>query len=533
MSVRTSLAGLCLGAACSLGTGCTVWTDYGEKTEDAREAFQVGDFDRAYQIYKEDLDATNDGFLYTLEAGTAAHFAKRYDESLKLFDTIYRRLDAHQEQALAESAAQVVGSILVNEKTITYFGSIFEQVLTQAYQARNDFLRGRRDEVLVDIRRCYEIQKRAREIYDKELKFCEQEARVKNGDNVLDQSKVENELSQAYSYSGKELAAPEDVYDLAWVRYLNAWLREATARNPGDYNQAWIDLKFVADRMGKHPFVVQDLARMAEAAGAVDEAQELRQRAKLEPIPPEYGSVVLFFECGMAPRKREVKVIFPTYKGAAAVAVPVYESVPNPVQAAELVLGERRMRTVPFTNLDAVAFRFHKDQLPLMIAKMVIRLIVKIGLQSGGTVAIEQSTRGTKNEGIGQLAALGFSALTSVYNVISEQADLRCWRTLPQTFQAVRLYLPAGEYPCRIRLIGGGGEFDLGTIKVAAGKHRMINARSIGTRLFWEVPAEPYDGAKGKRAVEEQLTRDILGEGAPEPGEPVRPKGKKKAPSPQ
>ena len=42
----------------------------------------------------------------------------------------------------------------------------------------------------------------------------------------------------------------------------------------------------------------------------------------------------LFFESGMAPRLEEFGVIFPTYKGAAKVAVPVYKSVPNPVARA-------------------------------------------------------------------------------------------------------------------------------------------------------------------------------------------------------
>lgn len=528
------------------GPGCTVFSDYGKATQDARDAFVATRFDESYQLYKEELEATNDSLLYHFEAATAAHFAKKYAESLKLFDVTTRKIEEYQERALAAQAGQVVASILTNEKAISYTGSVFEQVLTQAYQARNDFMAGKRDDVIVDIRRCYEIQDKAREIYDKELKYCEQEARVKNQGNVLDAGQVKGKLDEAYAYNGAKLAAPEDVYDIAWVRYLNAWLREALASNSGDYNQAWIDLRFVADRLPQVECVVQDLARMAEASGMDEDARKVREKTQLAAPPREFGSVALFFECGMAPQKREVKVIFPTYKGAAAVAVPVYESVPNPVAGAELILGDRKARTAMFSNLDSIAFRYHKDQLPLMIAKMVIRLIVKIGLQTGGTIAIEQSTKGTKDEGVGQLAALAFSAATSVWNVVSEQADLRCWRTLPQSFQATRVFLPAGEYPARIRLLGAGGgtvrEFDLGTIKVAPRKHRMISARSLGTNLTWDVPAERYDKAPaakgGKALVEgERHTRDVLGgEGEPQkPPKPQKPaqKPQKKEPSPR
>lgn len=511
------------------GPGCTVFSDYGAATEDARQAFMAGQFDEALRIYKEDLDATNDSLLYHFEAGTAAHFAKKYDESLNIFEASTRKIEHYQSQALAESAAQVVGSILVNEKTISYTGSVFEQVLTQAYQARNDFLRGKRDQVMVDIRRCYEIQDKARQIYEKELKYCEQEARVKSNEGVLKSGDVESKLQDAYSYKGQKLAAPEDVYDIAWVRYLNAWMREALALNDGDYNQAWIDLRFVADRLPDVECVVQDLARMAEAAGAVEDAQKVREKTKLAAPPREYGSVALFFECGMAPGKKELKIPIPTYKGVAAVAIPLYESQPNPVSGAELVLGERKSRTAIFSSIDAIAFRYHKDQLPLMIAKMIVRLVVKIGIQTGGTIAIEQSTKGTKDEGLGQLVALGFSAATSAWNYVSEQADLRCWRTLPQSLQATRVFLPAGDYPAKIRLLGAGGRavatYDLGTIRVAAGRHRMINARSLGTNLTWDVPAERYDqgaaGPKGGKPAkagkggEERVTKNVLA-GEPE-----------------
>lgn len=529
MSTRRTVCGsreasrvLVPGLLLLLGPGCTVFSDYGKSTEDARQAFMACQFDQALLTYKEDLEATNDSLLYHFEAGTAAHFAKKYDESLRLFETSTRKIEQYQSQALAESAAQVVGSVLVNEKTISYTGSVFEQVLTQAYQARNDFLRGKRDQVLVDIRRCYEIQDKAREIYEKELKYCEQEARVKSNEGVLKSGDVQGQMADAYSYKGQQLAAPEDVYDIAWVRYLNAWMREALALNDGDYNQAWIDLRFVADRLPNVECVVQDLARMAEAAGAVEDAKAVREKTKLEAPPREYGSVALFFECGMAPGLKELKIPIPTYKGVAAVAIPLYESQPNPVSGAELVLGDRRARTATFSSVDAIAFRYHKDRLPLLIAKMIIRLVVKIGIQTGGTVAIEQGTKGTKNEGIGQLVALGFSAATSAWNYVSEQADLRCWRTLPQSLQATRVFLPAGDYPAKIRLLGAGGrsvrEFDLGTIRIAPGRHRMINARSLGTNLTWDVPGERYDksGKAPQGAVaggEERKTRNVLDEG--------------------
>ena len=100
---------------------------------------------------------------------------------------------------------------------------------------------------------------------------------------------------------------------------------------------------------------------------------------------------------------------------------------------------------------------------------------------------------------------------TSIWNVVSEQADLRCWRTLPQTYQVSRIYLPEGTYPCRIDLVGGGS-YDLGTVVVEAGKHRMINARSLERKLYWHLPAVPYDGVESSSQSPDSVNVDLTQE---------------------
>jgi len=474
-------------------SGCTVFTDYNSTTEDARQAFERGDFKTAYREYSEDLDATNDSLLYHLEAATTAHVGQMYEQSLPLFDKAYDKVVEYQNQALAMDALQMVGSVTVNEKTIPYSGAVFEQILMQAYNARNDYLRGNHGDVWSHVLHCWELQEKARQIYKKELASYEQESRRKQSENSrIDAGDVRAKMVAAYDYG--DLSTAEDVYEINFVRYLNAWLVDAiSAGSTDDQNEAWIDLGYVLERFEHVEFIRRDWARLAEASGASGDARELREKWDMPRLPNNYGSVTLFFECGMGPHLEEFGLIFPTYKGAAKFAMPIYKTTPNPVSGAVLRLGQHAQKSVVISDVDKIAFRYHQDRLPIMIAKQIIRLIIKIGIQTGGTVAIEQSTKGTKNEGVGKLAALGFSALTSAWNVISEQADLRCWRTLPQTYQVSRVYLPAGTYPCRIDL-AGGGSYDLGTVVVEGGKHRMINARSLGRQLYWHLPPEPYDG---------------------------------------
>lgn len=468
-----------------LASGCTTFTDYNEETEEARAAFVRGDFARAVEGYKEGLDAVNDSVLYHFEAATAAHVGGMHKQSIDLFAVAYKEVDEYLFRSLAADAGQQVASILLNEKAISYKGEAFEQVMMQAYQARNRYLAGQRDVVIAEVLRCYDIQKRARQLYEKELAEAQAEARKSEGVEV---SAVESEMRKAYRYG--DLSTAEDVYDLRYVRYLNAFLREACADDRADFNAAWIDVQYVADRFGGEEFVRRDLARLARKSGSPEDARAAEQG--LPPLPRNAGSVALFFECGMAPRKEEIKVIFPTLHGAAAVAMPKYVAVPNPAAAAVLVVGDQQVRTVTLTNLETVAFRYHEDRLPLLIAKQVIRLAAKVAIQEGGHAVIANNA----GENAELWAAL-FSIGMSIYNIASEQADLRAWRTLPQTLQAARVYLPEGEYPARVVLLGPGGnalrEVDLGMITVKADRHRMINARSIGTQLFVTVSREPYD----------------------------------------
>lgn len=484
---------LVLVLVCLAGSGCTVFGDYNVATEDARAHFRSGDFDLAVAEFSERLEDANDSLLYHLEAGLAAHVGKGYRTSRGLLATAYQKVAEYQERALvsASDVAQTVGSILVNEKTIPYTGAVFEQLLLQTYQARNYYLEGRRDEVLPEVLRTYDIQDRARKIYEAELQATEQEATSRRGE--LDVQAIEAEMRTAYDY-GEAPSTPEDVYDPRYVRYLAAWLRDALADRRADYNAALVDMKRVAERFGEVPFVQRDLARLTAASGDARGAKQLLEQAGLEPLPADAGSVALFFECGEAPYKEELKVIFPTYRGAAAFAMPLYKRSPSRVAGARLIVGGQEADTVTLSSVTEMAFQYHRDRLPLMIAKQIIRIAAKVGIQEAGHSVIANQS-GEYSE----LIAWAWTISASIWNVISEQADLRCWRTLPDRLCATRLYLPPGTYPAEVVLLDADGrplsKYELGPLVVAPGRHRMINARAIGTSLYCDVPAEPYDAA--------------------------------------
>lgn len=471
--------------------------DYNEASREARDAFMAGDFETAVTKYSENMEVINDSLLYRLEAGMSAHVGQSYAQSFQLLDAAYRRVVEYQNRALLDAAniTQQIGRILVNEKTAPYEGEVFEQILLQAYQAKNAYLSGNRDGVITEVLRCYDIQDKARKVYDEELRTTQAEADEQtSSEEGFDPKDVEAEMQKAYSYENQgELKTAEAVYDMRYVRYLGAFLRDAVADRQADYNSALIDMKYVADVFGDVPFVQRDLARLTRLSGDSQGAKEIREKAGLLPIPQGSGSVTLFLEAGTAPKKRQFKMIFPTATGAAAFAMPIYEPTPNPVYGAILEIGGERVEAVCMTDLQEVAFQYHRDRLPLMIARQIIRLVVKIGLQEGGRAVIANTGDGLASQG----GALAWTIGASIWNVVSEQADLRCWRTLPRRMIVTRTYLPEGDYPARLILLNetgaSVGTHELGNVRVEAGQHRMISARSLGTRVFSDSGQESND----------------------------------------
>ena len=60
----------------------------------------------------------------------------------------------------------------------------------------------------------------------------------------------------------------------------------------------------------------------------------------------------------------------------------------------------------------------------------------------------------------------------SIYNLVSERADLRSWQTLPAHIHIARLFVEPGEYALVV------GREDLGMVRLAAGEKKFFVVRT-------------------------------------------------------
>lgn len=290
----------------------------------------------------------------------------------------------------------------------------------------------------------------------------------------------------------------------------------------GELNDAYISMKSVAKIRGDLPFVQRDLVRLATACGMDTDLEDYKKQFKVAPPAKGDGSVALLFDCGWAPHKEELKFAVPGYKTFAAVAVPIYKRTPDPGHHARLVLNDKVFDTHVMSDLEAIVFKYHHDKLPTIIIRQIIRTVLKAAAGSAAAAGTQHAVGGQG----GALAGWGVGLVAGVYNYESEQADLRAWLTLPRNFQAVRAWVPAGDYDARVELVGGGGSVlssvPLGKLTVKSGSLRFACARSLGASLFGKLLAEREDRAPRTKKLPESATQDLRAPDAP-PSTPPSP----------
>ena len=71
----------------------------------------------------------------------------------------------------------------------------------------------------------------------------------------------------------------------------------------------------------------------------------------------------------------------------------------------------------------------------------------------------------------------------TLFTLATEHADLRSWSTLPDSWQAARLFLRPGEHTLVLRALGGE-QHELGRFALEPGETMFVFARSVGPHLY-------------------------------------------------
>ncbi len=462
---RARLAAFILAVAV---VGCTTFTNYPRRMASVRRQFEDGEALAAAESMTEAVRRATGRLCWLLERGMILHSAGRYDASNAAFfgaEKVITELDDRAVVSARDSAAGAM-TLVLNEKAAPYRGEGFERVLLNTYLAFNFLMAGELTDARVEVRKAYERQQLEADRHAHAL----EEARRYASANGFDLDAGMQKVRGGYGERASAASRVQNAYQNAFTYYLSAIVYELN----GETNDAYVDLKHAVELRPQASCIQRDLVRHATRLGFHDELATWKERfGDLELPPGEYGSILVVFEDGMAPVKEEIKLPIPTEFGILFMALPAYRvhrggARPMDIAVDGMLLG----RTQVMADVEGMAVRNLDDKLPVLFVKQMVRTAAK------GVVA-KQVYDDDPVAGV---------LLSTVGTLMTEQADLRGWITLPRDIQVSRIWVEPAVRSVELN-IAGIPRSDSWRVEVPVERRRttVVNARYTGRHMYLSV----------------------------------------------
>ncbi|MDD2580909.1 MAG: hypothetical protein PHR66_02835 [Desulfuromonadaceae bacterium] len=409
----------------------------------------------------------NDRVLYTMERGRYAQVTGKTDISMTEFRASMEKISENDRKALISASAigANVAATIVNDNAIPYEGEGYERVLLHHYQALNYLKKKDLEGAGVEVRRANAEQEESLKRYQKEIDWAREEAAEKGVDSSA--YTIDSRYAQMDEVAGRV----KNSFQNAYTFYISAFIYELL-RQPGD---AYIDYKKALEIYPENTYLQKDVLRLAAKLGMNDELEELRRRfdIKEQRFIDEGGAgsgeLLVLFEEGFVPQKHEIKIPLPAGSGGLVmIAFPIYqEGWSSPVPLQILNNNELIGSTEPICDVRALAVKALTEEAPVIATRQIIRAVAK------GVAAAEARKQ------MGDVGLL----LTNIWNIISDNADLRSWLTLPSNAQILRTTLPAGSYELALQHpLGGTPAY--ADVTINPGGKTVLQVVRAGARIY-------------------------------------------------
>lgn len=431
-----------------LASGCAgTMRSYDSELKQTVGMASSGRIDQALQDLEKNNSGADKDLLYFFEKGELLRLKNQMPESRDAWLSADEKVKIWEEEAKTSPEKLIgnIGSVLINDKTRRYDGQDYEKVMLSTRLAMDHLALWDWDAARIEIKKTHEREAIIAELRAKEVANVEEEAK---------QRSVKTEVKDLKGYPVETLNDPEvtalkNGYQSAFSHYLSGFVYEAL-NEPG----------LAAPGYRKALELRPDIKWLEEGLkGLESRARKLKRNE---------SDVLFVVEAGSAPSRESVSIPIPVpYKntwGAVPISFPVIRSDKSVFLPGQLsVGGNMSVPVFPVTNIDAMARRALKDDMPGIVLRGTIRAIAK-------TVAQKQAAdRG---------GALGL--LVTIAAVVTESADERVWRTLPSHILVGRASLPMGRHNISI-----SGPFGVRTVSAeVAGRHTVIPLRLMGDTLY-------------------------------------------------
>ncbi|WP_162520066.1 COG3014 family protein [Aeromonas media] len=466
-----SLTGLLL-AGLLLGGCASRWQDlfvsYSDQMVPLRNQLLLSHAAEALPKVRESTPGDDTYVLDQLERGRIAWLAGQDGVSKQGFAAADSRLAWEESQAryrLSQGLAQA-GSLLTNDQTMAYRAPDYERTMLHHYLALNYLQRGDAEGALVEVRRANQVQERALKARADEVRKAKEKS---------EEAEAEGEMRQLMSRGAPELdrliGQVKNGFQNAYTFYFSGVLYEAA----GDLNDAWVDYQRGYQIAPDNQSLQDALLRLARLRGSADELKETEKKVGRKAPPPakDQGQLVVLFEDGLIPARREIFLPLPISTSSGdfrtfTVAVPYYDNRASDTGPLTVSVGKQAGRTSSLVRLESLAAKDLQERLPGMLTRQALRLVAK-----------EQLRRSAAKEG-GDVGNI----LVGIFNTLSERADTRSWLTLPAEASSWQGMVPAGEVQLQL---GAGSAMRTLPLTVHAGRTTLVWVQRLGAGLSTRV----------------------------------------------
>ena len=376
--------------------------------------------------------------LFAAELGRVQQLSANYSASTSTFMPLMSKVEADQLKAkvTVTGAVAEAGSIATNDNAIPYQLASYEIIFLYEYQALNFIAQSNISDALVAARKSNNLQAYLAQDYQKQLAKAQEQAQK----NKLDPTKSLNDQTPELKSTLAASASVKNSFANAMSYYLSGMLFLAT----NDLNDATVAFKQAVTIMPDNTFLQSMLLTTMQMQGAPKVDISNYQKAfgiKTLPTPPKNKAMVtVMYDQNFVSQRIAIKLPVPfSVSGSSQIqtfSFPAYPDAPE-VTPLNVSLGDQNLGdTQLIVNTNALAAKNLIQQYPMIFVREALRFIAK----SASVTALQNSGNGNNNQN--NFAAL----LMQVYNIYSDQPDLRSWLTLPQDTQIGQYTLAPGTY---------------------------------------------------------------------------------------
>lgn len=439
-----ALISLALCAALPMA-GCSAFRNYDAELKETNQQLATGNVDGALASLEKNNTAPDKDLLYYFEKGellrskgdlvgsqvawrNADHTVGEWEDAVKL-DT---------DKYLAQ-----FGSFLVNDKVRRYEGYDYEKVMLTTQMALNELAQNDFAAARTDIKKTHEREAVIANLRDKEYAKSEAEA-SKQG--------VTTQMKDLRGYPVASLDSPDVIslknsYQSAFSHYLAGFIYEGL----GEKDLAAPGYRQAAELRPNTPLLDKALLDLDGAHPVANQAQ-----------------VLIVVQSGLAPARDSVRIPLPIPTNTGVIITPLSFPVMRDDQStpliSQIVLDGGSLNLTELNSTSAMARRALRDDMPGIIVRTTVRAVSRSVVQN------------QLNNNGNPLAGL----VVGIASAVTEGADERTWRTLPNHTQVARLTLAKGDHLITLPTHLGGTQVRVNVTQ----NYQVVALRVISNQVY-------------------------------------------------